>query len=218
MDGTGDKRLVSCDEIEGGVRVVLDDGETLELAADSLPPALPVPGEVVVAEILAELRDAAWRKRAARRIFRMLDRRLSTRRSIERKLAEKGYPSGPVRDVLDRFEAAGLHSDRRYAEAWCRDTLLSRPVGRRFLVDRLCGKGVARGVAEAVAAEVLDAETEWENALKAAHTWWRKQSGGADLRNLSRGQRFLAGRGFPPAVSGRAVREAAPAQGEEESF
>lgn len=202
--------LVSIEETGRDVRLALSDGTTLELAAESLPPALPAPGEVVTPELLAELRDAAERKRIARRIFALLDRRLQTRRRLQRKLQEEGFADGPVDAVLDRFEAEGVHSDRNFAEAWCRDTLRARPVGRLYLEAKLREQGVPKVLAAAVAAESLAPDDERLAGLDAARKWWRRQRGAADLKALARGQRYLMGRGFPVAIAAEAVRAAAP--------
>ncbi len=219
-DGEG-PALVSMEQTGRDVRLTLDDGTTLELAAESLPPALPAPGETVPPDVLAELRDAAERKRVARRVFALLDRRLQTRRRLRRKLLDEGYADGPVDTVLDRFEAEGIHSDRRYAEAWCRDTVRARPVGRRYLEAKLREQGVDAGLAAATAAAALPPDAEHRAGHTAAHKWWRRQRGAVDVKALARGQRYLMGRGFPAAVAAEAVRAAAPggdgddAQGED---
>lgn len=208
--------LVSVEETGRDVRLVLSDGTTLELAAESLPPALPAPGEALPSDVLAELREAAERKRVARRVFALLDRRLQTRRRLQRKLLDEGYAAGPVDTVLDRFEAEGIHSDRRFAEAWCRDTLRARPVGRRYLEAKLREQGVDAGLAADTAAASLTPEAERRAGHAAALKWWRRQRGAVDVKALSRGQRYLMGRGFPAAVAAEAVRTAAPQeQGED---
>jgi len=214
-DGTP-VRLVSLDGDDRTVRVVLSDGSELELAADSLPPALPVPGESLAPETEAALRAAAARKTAARLVFEMLDRRLHTRRDLQRKLTDRGIDPESAAAVLDMFEAQGLHSDRHYAEAWCRDTVRTKAVGRRFLEAKLREKGVAAGVAAAVAADALDDADEREAADRAARSWWRRRGGDPhDPRTLAKGVRFLTGRGFPPGLAQSAVRAAAAADGEE---
>ncbi len=210
MDVGEGPTLVSVDEIEHGVRLNLSDGETLELAAESLPPALPVAGEVVPAALLADLREADARKRIARRLFTLLGRRLRTRRSLRRKLIDEGYPATAVEAVLERFAEEGVHSDRRFAEAWCRDTLRARPVGRRYLENKLRQQGVDADLAAAVVGEQVDPEDDRLRCRQAAVKWWRRQHGTVDLRALSRGQRFLLGRGFSPVMSNQVIRATAP--------
>jgi regulatory protein len=198
-------RIVDLQQDGATARVRLSDGETMELAVESLPPALPAPGEPLSPETLHELRAGAERKVIAKRVFNMLDRRLQTRRDMERKLVERGYDPEQVDAVLDRFEAAGVHSDRNYAEAWCRDTIRARAVGRRYLVSKMCGKGIARGLAEAVVEAELSDEVEESLAHAAAETWCRKNPGGDEMRRRSRAQRFMNGRGFSHTLIRRAV-------------
>jgi regulatory protein len=211
MDGAGAGiRLLSLELGDGDARLVLSDGTVLELAAESLPQDLPACGEVLPPALLGPLHDAAVRKQIARRLFRELDRRLRTRADLRVRLLAAGFPPGPVDEVLDRFADRGIHSDRRFAEAWCRDTLRAKPVGRRLLADRLARSGVPRELAGCVAAEQLPPEAEAELARAAARAWWRRQRGEVDARALARGQRFLIGRGFPPGTAGDAVRATAP--------
>ena len=51
------------------VFLILDDGETLELAVSSVPKDMPEIGGSISSPLLAELRLAAQRKKVARRIF-----------------------------------------------------------------------------------------------------------------------------------------------------
>lgn len=216
MEEEGEILLLTCSRSESGVTVTLSDGEVLELAAESLPPAMPAAGERVSPAVLAELREAAARKEIARRVFRMLDRRLRTRADMRRKLIAAGYAAGPIDSVLDRFATEGLVSDRRFAEAWCRDTLMARPVGRRYLESRLIAKGVAPQTAREVAAAELDVETERELAHAAAARWWRRRSAGGEVgfEQIAKAARYLAGRGFPPALAREAAGAEAPQGGE----
>lgn len=210
MDAASATTLVSLEGDDRNVRVVLSDGSELELAAESLPPALPVPGEALSPAVEAALRRAAARKTAAKLMFQLLDRRLRTRRDLQRKLEERGCDAEAASEVLDRFEAQGLHSDRHFAEAWCRDTVRGKAVGRRFLEAKLREKGVAGPLAAAVAAETLSEEEEQEAARRAAAAWWRRGRGAPDdPRTLAKGVRFLVGRGFPPGTAQAALRETA---------
>lgn len=203
-------RILAAVEFEPGAAILrLDDGETLEIAPDALPPGLPAVGGSLTEPQLAALRAAAARKQVARRLLAMLDRRLDSRARLRDKLCAQGFAAAAVDDVLDQAAAQGLHSDRLVAAAYCRDTLRGRAVGRRWLQARLGALGVPADLAAAVAAQELPPERERELAAAAAAARWRRERG-RDLRALARVQRFLASRGFAPQLAAEAARRQQP--------
>jgi len=206
--------LLAVREEAGAVVLVLDGGEDLELAPDAVPPGLE-PGAVLAGEVLAALRLAAERKRAARRIFAILDRRLVPTARLRRRLAEDGFDPGAVDAVLEQMAARGLYSDRRYADAWCRQCLGGKAVGRLYLTARLREKGVPAEVAREAAEAALDPAAEAALAADAARARWRKVRGAADRRAEAAVIRYLQGRGFPAGTAARAAREARPRDGDE---
>jgi len=201
--------LLAVREESGSVVLVLDGGEDLEVAPEAVPPGLE-PGVELQGAVLEDLRAAARRKQAARRIFALLDRRLVPVARLKRKLADEGFDPEAVRDVLEQMAARGLYSDRRYADAWCRQRLGGKAVGRQHLEARLREKGVPADVARAAAADAVDAGTELKLAAEAAAARWRKVRGPADRRALAAVVRHLQGRGFPAGVAARAARAAMP--------
>ncbi len=214
MSAAGEPILVECRRQESVVTLILDDGETLELAPDALPSDLPAAGTPVPAALLEKLREAAARKRLARRIFALLDRRPWTVARLRRKLTGEGFGPAVIDAVMARFIAEELVSDRRFAEAFCRDALRAKPVGTRWLRARLAAQGVPADTAAAAAGEALPPEAERELARTAAVARWRRGKAQRGPAATARVARFLAARGFPPAVAGRAARETAPAGGD----
>ncbi len=203
-------RLLDVRQQDNSVFLILDDGSNLELAAESVPPGLPEIGEMVGGELLAELRLGAERKQVARMIFRMLDRRLHPVARIRDKAAEKGYSVAAVDAVLEQMAASGLYSDRKFAEAYCRDCLAGRAVGRRYLIDKLRGKRVPSAVAAAAAGEVLDSDTENQLAARAAATRWKRIRDPEDIKSLAKVVRFLQSRGFDAGTANRTARQTKP--------
>ena len=203
-------RLLTCRLENGTAIVTLDDGEVLEMAAGALPQDLPRAGEPLPTDLLERLRDAAERKHIARRVFQLLDRRLYPMAALRRLLTGEGHTPEAVTSVLDEFAAKDLHSDRRYAEAYCRDTLRRRPVGRRYLLAKLRDQQVPAEVAEAAVASTLPAEREEDLAREAGRRRWARESDPADPAALARVMRFLAGRGFPAGLASRAARATTP--------
>ncbi len=207
---TGEARLLDFREESGSVHVVLDTGHKYEIAPGSVPDGIPAEGEVVSAEVIGAVVLAAERKVVARRVFAMLDRRLQPVARLRNKLIERGQTAEAVDAVLEQMRDQGLYSDRRYAEAFCRDCLLSRAVGRRYLVKKLREKQVDGHLAAAVAEEILDRETEIELADRAATERWRRSRGPADYKALAKVVRFLMGRGFDAGLANSAARKVQP--------
>jgi len=193
-------------EDRDSVTLVLSGGEILEIAAASLPPGLPPVGQQVPATVLAQLREAAARKQIARRLFQLLDRRLYATATLQAKLQAEGFSAAGIEAVLAEFAAAGLHSDRHFATAFCRDTLRRRPVGPRYLRDRLRRHGVSAAVVVEVLREIMPPARENELAIQAGRERWRKLANAAGPRAEATVYRFLLARGFSSAVARRASR------------
>ena len=199
----------------GAVVFVLEGGEELEVAPDAVPHEPPGPGDHLDAPLLEELRSAAARKRAARCILAILDRRLVPVARVRRKVIEDGCDPAAVDAVLAQLAARELYSDRRYADAWCRECLASRAVGRRYLEARLRDKGVTAPLAREAARAALDDETEAELAAAAARSRWQRVRRAPDRRAEAAVVRYLQGRGFAAGLAARAARAARPAAGNE---
>ncbi len=203
-------RLLGMQEHQGTVRLVLDSGDSFEIAATSLPEGLPQVGEIVPTQVLGEIRDASERKLVARKIFAMLDRRLQPVARIQDKLEDRGFRPDIVRAVLEQMQERGLYSDRNYAEAYCRDCLLSKAVGRRYLISKLREKRVSVSLASEVVAEILDREREEELARRAARLKWARLRGAKDSKATAKVVRYLLGRGFDAGLANNCARNEEP--------
>ena len=212
-----DRRLVEVREEQGSVWLILDSGETFELAPQSVPKSLPDAGGSISSPLLAEIKAAAERKQVARRIFSLLDRRLQPTHRISERLQEDGFSAEVVEAVLDQMSTQGVYSDWHYARAWCRDCLGGRAVGRRYLVSKLREKRVSTTIAQEVAAELLDPVEEAERAERAAVKRWQRISGPADYKAVAKIVRFLMGRGFDAGVANRVARATKPADPDDDS-
>ncbi len=194
------------------VFLTLDDGDILELAISSVPEELPEIGGSISSPLLAELRLADQRKKVARRIFSILDRRMVPVARVRKKLIEEEFSEAAVDAVLDQMSVQGLYSHRTYAAAYCRDCLATRAVGRRYLEAKLWGKQVPMNIAREVVAENLDDELEAELAHRAARLKWKRFAGRADRKAEEKVARYLVGRGFPVGLAWKAVRHNKPDQ------
>jgi regulatory protein len=188
-------------------------GSTIyEVTASSLPPDLPLPGGELDAAGHRSLALAAERKRAARRLFALLDRKLRPVAKLRERLLDEGCHPEAVDAVIETMLEQGVHSDRRYADAWCRDCLLSRAVGPRYLEGKLREAGIAPDLARQAALDAVDPHTEVELARSAATDRWRRING-TEPRDVARVVRFLLGRGFGPGTAARMARQTKPVAG-----
>jgi len=203
-------RLLDIQEHQGTVRVVLDSGESYEMAVKSVPEGLPPVGEMVSLTVLGDIRDASERKLVARKIFAMLDRRLQPVARIKDKLEERGFRPETISAVLEQMQDHGLYSDRNYAEAYCRDCLLSKAVGRRYLVSKLREKRVSVALATEVVSEILDRDREIELAKRAARLRWARLPGNSDRKTTAKVVRYLLGRGFDAGLANACARSEEP--------
>ena len=92
-------------EVEGGI--------TYELAASSLPPDLPLPGGDLDAGQHRDVALAAERKRAARRLFALLDRRLRPVAALRERLLDEGFVPEAVAAVTEPRHERGAHWARK---------------------------------------------------------------------------------------------------------
>jgi regulatory protein len=134
------------------------------------------------------------------RALQLLARREYSRTQLREKLlAHAGVEE--VDALLDRLEAAGLLSDRRFVESY----VASRR-GRYGLL-RLRHELRRKGVAEALIAEMLTAEPADE--FEQARALWQRKFAlpPADSREYARQARFLQSRGFAGDVLKRILRQ-----------
>jgi regulatory protein len=192
--------LLSLEVGERNSIITLSNGDVLELATESLPPDQMTVGEKLSSELLDKLNSAFQKKEIARKVFDILDRHLQSISRIQKKLVDKGYNQELVVQVLAKFQESGLISDTIFAEAYCRDILLSKLVGKMYFVSKLNQFGVRRDIINKVISEQLPAELETELCEKASIKWWQKKARGDYYKDEQRCRRFLAGRGFNMSI------------------
>jgi len=140
-------------------------------------------------------------KRLMRLAISALARREHSRVEIERKLQRQlreadGETPADITLIVDRLQARGLLSDQRMAQALVRTR--SQRYGRLRILQELQRRGVDR---ETIAAAL---PATHDDSL-AARTLWQRKFGKAPTTPLERARqgRFLAARGFAPALIAR---------------
>ncbi len=161
-------RIVAIQEgANGTAKAVAEDGSLFHFRREYLAAAFEaaslddpfVPGVVAVQgfempdDVLA---SAVGAFDAEKRACSLLARAEQHRAGLERKLAAKDVTRWCARAALDRLEAEGVLSDRRFAESWIRQRMRSHAEGPRSLASALAARGVdAIAVREALA-EILE--------------------------------------------------------------
>jgi regulatory protein len=136
------------------------------------------------------------------RALGLLAVRARSRRELERRLLQAGFPSGEVDDELTRLEAVGLVDDREFARQLARHELVARRSGTRAVTSALAAKGVSADVVAATLAE-LDHDPE-ERAEALARSRAGRLQGLDEATAFNRLAGFLMRRGYDPGTS-RAV-------------
>ena len=149
--------------------------------------------------------DRAWQAREA--ALNLLSYRARSRDELRSRLQRKGFEPALVDACLDDLTARGFLDDRGFAGAFVRDRLRSRPRGRQLLRMELRAKGVD----DAIAADVLDEEVPDENvhAAAAAEKWQRRgarsQKALSDDDARAKLYQHLRRRGFGPDAIRHAI-------------
>jgi regulatory protein len=136
------------------------------------------------------------------RALGLLAVRARSRRELERRLLQAGFPQDEVDGELARLEAVGLVDDLEFARQLARHELVSRRSGRRAVVSALGSKGVAPDVIATTLAE-LDHDPE-ERAEALARSRVGRLGGLDEATAFNRLASFLMRRGYDPGTS-RAV-------------
>ena len=183
----------------------LDDGSLFLLDA-SHPAALRLSaGLLLDTVLLEELESASEYFNCKRRALSLLARAEQCRWGLTAKLSKKGYSREAVSLCLDELASAGLLDDRRFAEAWVRSRLRSRPEGPSRLRGALMAKGVSAATArDAVTAvfEELDDE-DADETLKRAFDKLSRRSGISEDKLIT----ALVRRGFQVSRIRRLLRD-----------
>lgn len=132
----------------------------------------------------------------------MLARREYFRAEIEHKLQEAGEASPQeLREVLDEFEGKGWLSEGRAAEA----PITAKKT--RFGASRITALLKEKGASEDTLARC--AAVLKSNELERARVVWRKRfrTLPGSVEERAKQSRFLAGRGFSPAVIARILQQ-----------
>jgi regulatory protein len=136
--------------------------------------------------------------------LRLLGYRQRTAAELEKRLLQKGYDTGQVRDVVVRLLENHLLDDQRFAEAWVSDRVTFHPRSQRLMRYELYQKGLDQQVVEQAMAQAGDDEPRALAAARKSLNRW------ADLPAKEFVQKcaaYLARKGFSGSVCFSTARE-----------
>lgn len=139
-------------------------------------------------------------------VLRQLANAPKTRRQLETALARRGCDADVAAAVLDRLGEVGLVDDAAYAQMYAHAARSRRGLARRAIAHDLRGKGVA----DEVAADVLDGVSEAQEAeaarglVRARLPRLRGMDRDVQVRRLAG---LLARKGYPSGIATRVVLE-----------
>jgi regulatory protein len=165
-------------------------------------------GQQVDSEKLAEILRTEEMRRARESALTLLDYKERTRKELERRLLQKGYPEDVVALVIEKLENIGLVNDERFASDWVASRVERRPTGKSRMAWDLRLKGIAPEIVEE-AIDQVDEEKELEMALELA----RKKVGGEGPQGPDERRKligFLQRRGFHWEIVSKVLDRLAP--------
>jgi regulatory protein len=158
----------------GGSSFILRISQAQDLGLD---PAALAPGAELDEASLGILALAAEAYEAEKRALALLARAEQSAFMLGCKLEARGLSKKAVRIALERLQAEGLLSDRRFAEAYAAARLSRRAEGPSSLLSSLRGRGVDADTAKAAIAAILGPEPRRAALAKAAEKELRRSGG-----------------------------------------
>jgi regulatory protein len=166
----------------------LVSSEVLNLAGvDSLE---LVPGLEIERTTAHRLYESSRAVEAREKAVELLARRPHCAQELRRKLVQRNFEPETVERALGWLDGRGYLDDAGFAREWVRQRLQRHPEGRVALIAGLRRRGVAREIAEEVAAELCSGKNERASAEAALAKLSRRGGSADELR------RALQRRGF----------------------
>lgn len=178
------------------VRIHLSDGSFFVLHAEVFVREGISAGTPLDAERVAALLTRSERVFARLRALSLLSRAAHSRKGLERKLALRGFSAEAIQDAIGRVSELGYLDDKAFAESWVRAHMSAGKTGWNALYKGLLTRGVARALAE----QVVDSLFSWEEEVECARQLADGLSPHAAIHKLT-------SRGFRSRTISKVLRE-----------
>lgn len=149
--------------------------------------------------------ESEQRKQALLTSLRMLAAAPKSRKQLERKLLDKGYPDPVVKDTLNQLDEQGLLNDRMFAQSLIQIFSTNRISGRKRIAFELKKRGIPGPLTQ----ELLGNRTapeEQTKALELAKGKFERWQALEKMRRRKKVYDFLVRRGFDFDVAREAVK------------
>ena len=134
--------------------------------------------------------------RAKDYVYRLLARRMYTKKEIQNKLQSQKYSMRVIQNILSLMEEYGYLNDRLFAEEWIELRIQKKPKGRIVLKHELMQKGIEESIIEKALESKLDESKLYEKALELARNRVKAYSKDDVLTAKRKLMNFLIRRGF----------------------
>jgi regulatory protein len=135
-------------------------------------------------------------KRAKNVAYRYLSVRSRSRKEVEQKLADRGFPSACIASVIEHLLRLRYLDDERFARDWAASRVRTRGYGRRRIEQELRERGIGTGMIREAVQELFQDVPELAVARKEAEKKLRTLSRLTPEVRRRRLAGFLERRGF----------------------
>lgn len=146
-------------------------------------------------EIYRKILEEILIKRAKLRAMHLLEQGDRTKKGLEEKLIQNGYPPEAVEEALSYVESFHYIDDRRYAVNYIQNQ--SGKKGRTRIITELRNKGVSQEDIEYAIQETLE-ETDVRETIRELILKKRREQGPVEEKERKKLYGFLMRRGFSP--------------------
>jgi regulatory protein len=156
--------------------------------------------------LAAGVEDASARVGAYDKALECLARGARSTKDLARWLAQREHSQEHIAAALERLTELGLLNDVEFARSFARSRATARAMSRRRIQAELARRGIARNLADAALAEVMDDESVDERAMVEAAAVRKLRTLGKLAPDVQRRRLygFLSRKGHPAEL----VREA----------
>lgn len=107
-------------------------------------------------------------KQAKNAAYRYLTIRSRSRREIEKKLSDRGFPADTVRSVLAHLDHLGYVNDASFARQWAANRQRTSGFGRLRIERELRAKGIDRDIVRETLESLVEEHPEADTARREA--------------------------------------------------